>query len=159
MARNQKSITSNQHDLFHQLAETTALEAKEAPFLDINLEFMGAVNYAIREARVMGSSREHIVDRMNLCLGDTDKITLRQLNAWTAASKEQHNFPVRYLPAFCWATRCIQPLTMLVKCLGYDLVDGRDQLAAELGNKLLDDARTKREIKQLQTLLGSHYDK
>jgi len=153
MAKRKQLSTSIQADMFQQLAERTAIEAKEAPFLDINLELMGGINKAIREARVNGMGREHIIERMNLCLEATDQITLRQLNAWTAASKESHNFPTRYLPAFCWATQCMQPLLMLVQCLGYELVDGRDQLAAELGNKLLAEAKNKREIKQLQTIL------
>ena len=153
MAKSKQLSTRIQADMFQQLAERTAIEAKEAPFLDINLELMGGINKAIREARVNGMSREHIIERMNLCLDAADKVTPRQLNAWTAASKETHNFPSRYLPAFCWATQCMQPLNMLVQCLGYQLVDGRDQLAVEYGNALLEDAQTKRKIKQLQTLI------
>ena len=153
MAKSKPLSTTIQADLFQQLAEKTAIEAKDAPFLDINLELMGGINKAIREARVQGMGREHIADRMNLCLAEDDQVTSRQLNAWTATSKEHHNFPARYLPAFCWATQCMHPLIMLVQCLGYELVDGRDQLAAELGNKLLAEAKNRREIKQLQSIL------
>jgi len=157
MVRRKQLSTSIQADMFQQLAERTAIEKKEAPFLDINLELMGAINKAIREARVNGMGREHIVDRMNLCLDKTDQITLRKLNAWTAASKESHNFPARYLPAFCWATQCMLPMSMLVQCLGYQIVDGRDQLAVEYGNALLEEAQTKRKLKELQGILTSTF--
>jgi hypothetical protein len=155
VAKTRKSFTPIQPDLFQQLAEKTALEALTAQDLDIELELMGAVTHAIREAKKTGHSRERIVERMNLCLPDADeRITLRQLNAWTAASKEHHQFPARYIPAFCWATQCLQPLLILAQCIGYDLVDHRDQIAAELGNKQVVVARTQREIRQLRGMLG-----
>ena len=102
MANGRKNFSSIQGDLFQQLAEQSALEAQQAQDLDINLELMGAINQAIREGKQRGLSRERIVERMNFCLPDLERsITLRQLNAWTAQSKEYHEFPARYLPAFC----------------------------------------------------------
>lgn len=156
MAKERKKFTSIQPDLFQELAEATALEARDAQDLDINLELMAATKHAIREARQLGYSRERIVERMNLCLPEAakkDQITLRQLNAWTAHSKEYHNMPARYLPAFCWATQSLLPLLALVQPLGYDLVDGREQLVAQLGSKLLDQARARRDIKRLEQIL------
>jgi hypothetical protein len=156
VAKERKKFTSIQPDLFQELAEATALEARDAQDLDINLELMAATKHAIREARQLGYSRERIVERMNLCLPEAakkDQITLRQLNAWTAHSKEYHNMPARYLPAFCWATQSLLPLLALVQPLGYDLVDGREQLVAQLGSKLLDQARARRDIKRLEQIL------
>lgn len=156
MAKSTKPFTSIQPDMFQQLAEVTALEAQGAQDLDINLELMAATKHALREARQLGFGRERIVERMNLCLPEADKkdqVTLRQLNAWTAHSKEYHNMPARYLPAFCWATQSLMPLMALIQPLGYDLVDGREQLVAELGSKLLDQAKARRDIKRLEQIL------
>lgn len=155
MVKRRKLISSIQGDLFQQLAEQTALEAQQAQDLDINLELMGAINQAIREAKQRGMSRERIIDRMNLCLPDLERgITLRQLNAWTAQSKEYHEFPARYLPAFCWATGSVLPLLMLAQAIGHDLVDRRDQVALELGQKLVAQAQLTRDVNSLKKLLG-----
>lgn len=155
MANGRKSSSSDQGDLFQQL-EQPALSAAEAnaPDLDINPELLGAINTAIREAKKRGLSRERLVERMNLALPDGGKpITLRQLNAWTAQSKEYHEFPARYLPAFCWATGCHLPLQVLAHPLGLEAVDRRDQAALALGQKLVAKAQLSREVRELQQLL------
>jgi hypothetical protein len=156
VAKRRDSFSTIQPDLFQQLAEQDALEALSAHDLDIGPELMGALNLAIREAKKRGWSRERIVERMNMCLPDMERpITLRQLNAWTAASKEFHEFPARYLPALCWATGSIVPLLVLAQAIGHELVDSRDLRAMELGDRLIKHAQLGREIKHLkQTLEG-----
>lgn len=151
MAKRREKFTSIQGDLFQRLAEQDALEAMTAQDLDVGPELMGALHLAIREAKKRGLSRERVVERMNLCLPDMERpVTLRQLNAWTAASKEFHEFPARYLPAFCWATGSIAPLLVLAKAIGHDLVDSRDLRALELGTKLVDRARLSRDINEIK---------
>ena len=91
---------------------------------------------------------------MNLVLPDQERaITARQLNAWTAHSKEYHEFPARHLPAFCWATGSIAPLLVLAQAIGHDLVDGREQAALDLGERLLAHARLGRDIRNLKKTL------
>lgn len=154
MAKRGQNFSSIQPDLFQQLAEQDALEALSAHDLDIGPELMGALNLAIREAKKRGLSRERIVERMNMCLPDIEKkITLRQLNAWTAQSKEYHEFPARYLPALCWATGSIVPLLVLAQAIGHELVDARDQAALALGQKLVAQAQISRDINQLKRTL------
>lgn len=154
MAKRGQNFSSIQPDLFQQLAEQDALEALSAHDLDIGPELMGALNLAIREAKKRGLSRERIVERTNMCLPDIEKkITLRQLNAWTAQSKEYHEFPARYLPAFCWATGSIVPLLVLAQAIGHELVDSRDQAALALGQKLVAQAQISRDINQLKRTL------
>lgn len=143
--------------MFQQL-ETPVLEqeADNAPDLDIQPELMGAVNTAIRLAKQSGYSRDRIIERMNQCLADSsEKVTKRQLNAWTAASKEFHNMPARYIPAFCWATQCELPLKVLAQSLLLDLVDGRDQLVLQLGQNALQAAQISRQSRGIKTLLGN----
>lgn len=151
MAKRAQNFSGIQADLFQRLAERDALEAQNAQDLDIGPELLGALNLAIREAKKRGLSRGRIVERMNICLPDTDReITERQLNSWTAASKEYHEFPARYLPAFCWATSSIAPLLVLARAIGHDLVDSRDQQALELGQKMVQHAQLARGINQLK---------
>lgn len=155
MAKVQQKTTSIQADIFQQLAEHSALEAADAVDLDIGPELAGAVNSAIRAAKKQGLSRDRIIERMNLCLPDMEKpLTLRQLNAWTAQSKEFHEFPSRFLPAFCWATGSVLPLLAMANAINHDLVDAREHKAMELGNTLVESARLSRKAKALKDFLG-----
>lgn len=150
MAKAPRNSSSDQGDLFQHLAALSALEAQGAQDLDIGLELRGALNTAIRAAKRHGWSRERIVERMNLCLPDAERaVTKRQLDAWTAASKEFHEFPARYLPAFCWATQCDEPARVLASAIGFDLVDARERLALQLGQARVDRARLSREEREL----------
>lgn len=154
MVKPEEKITPIQPDFFQRLAEQDALDAEQAQDLDIGLELRGAITGAIRDAKKRGLSRPRIVERMNLCLPDAEKkITLRQLNAWTANSKEYHEFPARYLPAFCWATGSILPLLVLAHAINHDIVDRRDQAVLELGQKLVAKAQLGREVNSLKKLL------
>ncbi len=155
MAKTQEKITSVQQDIFQQLAEQTAIEAADALDLDIGPELQGAVNSAIRVAKKHGLSRDRIIERMNLCLPDMEKeITLRQLNAWTAQSKEFHEFPARFLPAFCWATGSILPILAMAQAINHELVDLRESKALELGQTLVEVAQLKRKETALKKQLG-----
>lgn len=155
MVNSDEKTTSIQGDIFQQLAEHDAIEAADAFDLDIGPELSGAVNQAIRQGKKQGLSRDRIVERMNLCLPDMEKeITLRQLNAWTAQSKEFHEFPARFLPAFCWATGSILPVLAIANAINHDLVDGREHKAMELGNTLVESARLTRKAKALKQQLG-----
>lgn len=151
-------FSSIQPDFFQRLERQPELcgRAPTAADLDLGPELLGAINTAIREARSHGLSRERIVDRMNTALPESDKpITLRQLNAWTAQSKEYHEFPARYLPAFCAATECDLPLRVLANGLQLELVDRRDLLTQQLGQNLIESARLKREARFVQRQLGA----
>lgn len=147
MAKQRKKFASDtQGDLFRQMAEASPLAAIRDTDLDLGPEMLGALHKAIRHAKTQGWGRERIVERMNRVLPELAKpITLRQLYNWTATSKEFSEFPVRYLPAFCWATQCDEPLRVLNQALGFDLVDARERLALELGQLRIERARASRE--------------
>lgn len=154
VVKTNKSFTSNQVDIFQRLAEETALEAADAIDMDIGPELQGAINYGIREAKKNGLSRERIVERMNMCLPDLEKpITLRQLNAWTAQSKEFSEFPARWLPAFSWACNCTLTIQVLAQTINHDLVDRREKMAMELGKTLVQKANLERKTKELKRQL------
>lgn len=124
--------------------------------LDIGAELLGAVSTALRLARVDGMSRERVVDAMNALLPEQDtQITLRQLNCWTARSKEFHEFPARWLPAFCAATGCDLPLRVLAQAIQRDLLDARGLAAAQLGETRIQSARLRRQAQALEKQLSS----
>lgn len=153
MAKTQKRITSKQLDIFQQL-EDDPIETINADDLDMHYELLGAIKAAIKEARRQGLSRERIVERMNQCMPELDKpITLRQLNAWTAKSKEHSEFPACYIPAFCWATHCDMPLRVLANALLLDLADQRIQLATKLGENLLQQAELRKTHQHIKNIL------
>lgn len=154
MAKTKQSFTGNQVDIFQQLAKEDALEAATAVDMNIEQEFIGALNYCIRAAKNKGLSRERIVERMNLCLQNRNRaVTLRQLNAWTAASKEYSDFPGWMLPAFCWACSGDLTIQVLAQTIGRDLVDKREQIALELGQTLVQSANLTRKANDLKKQL------
>lgn len=151
-----RDFSTIQGELFAALAAPAVMGSSNAPDLDIGPELMGAVNTALREARASNFSRERVTDRLNLALASGDKaISKRQLDAWTAQSKEFHELPARYLPALCWATGSDAPLRVLAQSLGFELVDAREQAAKRLGEVQLEIARLKREGGAITKTLGA----
>jgi len=140
--KNTPSFTSkpaDQGDLFMRLSnhEPDYLAAN-APELDIEQEFMGAIKHTLRTARKHGLSRDRIVDRMNLCLPEDLYVTKRQIDAWCAASQEYKHFPAIYLAPFIWAVGgIVSPLEVITRVLGLHVIDEHEQMAAELGRTTL----------------------
>jgi len=160
VAKDDKKITTIQPDLFQQLSDhEPEYLSGNAPDLDIEYEFMGAVKYALREAKKVGLSRERIVERMNLCFADeVFHISKRQLDAWCANSKEYHHFPAIYLDAFIWATGgIVSPMKVLVGALGMHLIDKNELLAAELGKTAIKRAEAAKTEKWIKRKLGDIY--
>ena len=147
--------SDKQADLFPGLEALVGIEAPNASDLDIGPELIGALNTALRAARDRGLSRDRVVDRANLCLPELGKrVTKRQLDCWTAVSKEHHELPARYLPALCWATGNDEPLRVLARALGYDLVDAREAAAKRLGEAHVAIGGLRREVQLLTKKLG-----
>jgi hypothetical protein len=133
------------------------LDSPNVGDMDIGPELRGAMHAALRQARDSnGWTRDRVVDRMNLALPELQKaITKRQLDSWMAESKEFHEFPLRYAAAFCWATGSAEPARVLIKTLGFDLVDARDVAALELGEAQVGIARLRRKAAVLTKTLGA----
>jgi len=153
MEKANEKFTPNQPDLFQQLENyEPEYLAANAPDLDIEQEFMGALKYALRMARKHGLSRERVVERMNLCLPEALYVTKRQLDSWCAESQEYKRFPVIFLAAFVWATGgIISPLEIITRALGLHVLDDQEVLAAELGKTAMakvEAARMERILKQ-----------
>jgi len=154
MSRPRRQPPSGQGELF--VSDRNAVAASpNAPDLDIHHEMLGAIALALKEAKKRGLGRELVVDRMNLCLPELVKpITKRQLDSWTAESKEYSEFPARFLPAFCWACMCDAPLATGPRSMGYDLVDRADEAALEMGRLRLQQAEIAKREREIKRRLG-----
>lgn len=153
MVKSEKNISGKTGDLFQQL-ETPALDNDNAPPLSLNQELRGAIKQAERLARRhYGYSREIIIDRMNLCLDENDKVTKRKFDAWMAESKEDHNWPAAWLPAFCWAAKTITPFQALLDPIDHEAIDVRDRHAFRLGQLQIEKSQLSREERSLKRRL------
>ncbi len=156
LPKGRRSFSSDQAELFpSHLAAPNRLDSPNAGNLDIHHELIGACAAALKAARERTWGRDRVVDRMNEALPETERpITLRKLNSWMADSKEFHDFPVRYLPAFCWATGSDEPLRVLAHALGLALVDERELAVQRLGDLQVQGFRQRRETAALLKTLG-----
>lgn len=75
--------------------------------LDIDSAVRGIVTDAIRKSR---KSREQIAEEMSYLVSRS--VTKTMLDCYTSETKE-HQFPVRFLPAFCQATADYRALRLL----------------------------------------------
>lgn len=157
MDRAGKSFTSEQPDLFQQLAQIEPeYRAANAPDLDVRDKLRVFLRESAKLAQKHGVSRERVVDRMCLCLPERPPITMRQLNGWLAASAEDRPFPAEYLPAFIWATRGnLGPLEVMTEALGLHLIDEQEAIAAELGETILQKSRITKHERDLRSRLGA----
>ena len=95
--------------------------------MNIDRDFREAISEALRRSPL---SRYQVAARMSE-LTDTD-ITKTMLDSWTAESKDQHRFPAIFLPAFCEAVECNDPLQILGKLVGVYILPGPEALRAEI---------------------------
>lgn len=153
--------TNMQPDLFNKITNhlsTCQLHSENAPQLSVEGMLNATITQAINNS---GLSRDHIVDRINLCLRDDTEgvvITKAQLNKWLAPSQTMNHVPAWVMPAICWATRSIEPLLTLSKALHFDLVDNREQKALAYGQNLINQERMKKQQKLLvQDLLQGNF--
>ena len=158
MAKNQQNFSSVQSELFQQLEQPNCeIEFDECADLDYQAELRGALATALKLARRRGMSRELVVDEMNRLLPElpaNKRITKRKLDSWLATSKEDHEFPARFIGAFCAATKCDLPLRIMAHSIRMDLSDPRELMAQEYGEIEIKRALLARQARVLKSRLG-----
>ena len=80
-------------------------------------------------------SRHQIAGEMSHLLGES--ISKEKIDSWTRESDEisgrpGRHTPAEYLPAFCRATGCNEPLVILGKMIGLFVLPGPEALRAEI---------------------------
>ena len=135
-----------QADLFDRL-QHDPLEAKNAPHLDLSLDLMAVVNRCLRNSPL---SRAQILDRINLCLRDSDKhISIIAFNKWLSPS-QANAMPAWVLPALCWAVQNDAPFKTLLQPLSRKVIDLRGDTMRELTEKRLNAAEQMKQAKALE---------
>lgn len=136
-------------DLLQAAQELRPQESSEGS-LNVQTRLCHALTNAVKTS---GLSRWEIAGRMSHLLGT--EITKFQLDAWTAESKEGHRFPAEYLPAFCVATSCREPLQILTDGAGLFCLPGPDALRAEIQRYAEAEATARGEKLRRKTLLAA----
>lgn len=98
-------------------------------------------------------SRAEIAARMTEALfaeGEDGEVTLSQINAWTAASKDGWRFPLEYLPAFVGATGAVWLVDWIAQRAGCRALRGEQAVLVELSAKKLLQRRREEEVKALK---------
>jgi hypothetical protein len=141
MAKLKRKIDTTQTSLFDILKnyQEENMAARPAGSFDIDRQFRELVSLALKNCPL---SRWQVAARMSELTGSD--ITKAMLDSWTAESKETHRFPAIYLPAFCEAVGCSEPLRMLGKMVGVFVLPGPEALRAEI-------QRIEEEINRKQT--------
>lgn len=129
MAKTKINFDTNQLSLFDILKNYHEQQSikKPAGSFDIDRTFREAISEALKRCP---RSRWEVAGRMSELTGQ--EITKSMLDSWTAESKEQHRFPAIFLPAFCEAAGCGEPLKLLGRMVGVFVLPGPDALRAEI---------------------------
>ena len=128
MAKTKKSIDTSQLSLFDALKSYQAQpEKKPAGSFNIDTTFREAISEALKRCL---RSRWEVAGRMSELTG-TD-ISKSMLDSWTSEAKENHRFPAIFLPAFCEAAGCSEPLKLLGRLVGVFVLPGPEALRAEI---------------------------
>ena len=141
MAKLKQKIDIKQTSLFDILKayQEGNQAARPAGSFDIDSQFRAAISEALKHCPL---SRWQVAARMSELSGW--EITKTMLDSWTAESKEAHRFPAIFLPAFCEAVSCSEPLQLMGKSVGVFILPGPEALRAEI-------QRIEEEINRKQT--------
>lgn len=127
-------------------------ELRDEPTTEGSLAVGTRLERALSEAiRKSGLSRWEVAGRMSHLLGQ--EVTKFMLDAWTAESKDGHRFPASFLPAFCAATGCHEPLRLLAEAAGVFCLPGPEALRAEIQRLDEESKRLHREKQKRLTFL------
>jgi len=117
----------NQASLFDLLKTYQENIERPAGSFDLDRQFREAISQALKDCPL---SRYQVAARMSELLGH--EITKSMLDSWTSEAKEEHRFPAIFLPAFCEAVGCSEPLKIMGKLVGVFILPGPEALRAEI---------------------------
>lgn len=142
-ARIRDSLTLDMFDIPH--ADTPS-----AGNLDMDVPLRDALSDALKHCDF---DRWHVAAEMSRLTGR--EISKHMLDAYTAESRTDHNFPFRYAAAFEVATGSYCLTHLLAKVRGCEVLVGDDALLAELGRV----EQMEAELKQQKAALKRYLEK
>ena len=141
----------NQQSLFDYLRSLEAnrqVDRNSEGTLNIRDRLRQSLSQAIKASNL---SRHQIAGEMSHYLGVD--ITKAVIDAWTAESKDNYRMPAEYLPAFCRATGCNEPIEIINETAGIFSMPGPDALRSEI-QKWTETARKARaEVRKRELFL------
>ncbi|KGJ92145.1 hypothetical protein [Colwellia psychrerythraea] len=146
-----------QQDLFQAL-HYDPLDEANAPDYDLAAELVGAIQQSIRKSPY---SRAQVVDRINLCLRNSDiTVTTVKFNKWLSPS-QANLIPAAVLTALSWAVGSNYHFDILVNPLHQKLVHNSGDFIREINEKRiiaeLQIKETRALEKQMQQMLEGKY--
>jgi len=155
MSKLQRSLvnSSNQLTLFDLLSKERDDRQSEPGEGDLNIQARLRVAMTLALKTALPKSRWEIAGEMSHLLGV--EISKYQIDAWVCESKDGHRLPASYIPAFCQATRSLEPLQVLNESCKVFTVKGPDALRADIRRDEEAIKAKQREMKKKVALLGA----
>lgn len=102
--------------------------------------------------RNCSKSREQIAEDMSFALGL--EVTVRQINGWTAESRDDYRFPAEYDRAFCYTTGDDRLLKCRAELAGYRVITSDEAQILELGRLYLVSQKAAEKVALLEKRLS-----
>jgi hypothetical protein len=141
-------MPSSQQKSGNGQSELFTVQLPRAGSLNWDARIRDAVKDSIKEC---SKSRAAIAEEMSYLLGE--RVTEQMLNCYTAESKQQHRFPLLFVPAFCVVTGSPELLSIAAFLLGFATIDAENQQLLELGRQYLLRKESEAKIAELENVL------
>lgn len=116
-------------------------------------ELKNALNNALKRSSL---SRHQVAGQMSHLLNE--EISKAMIDSWTAESKPDRHIPADYIPAFCKATGCNEPLSVLNRKTGLFGLEPPEAVRSEIHQFREEVRKMQREIRKREQLLKVYRD-
>jgi hypothetical protein len=153
MSKSSRKIDTKQMSILEYLQGCS--EPSSTPSTNGRFDLAGQLRDAMRAAiKNCPLSRHQIAGEMSHLCDET--ISKEQIDSWTRESDElnghpRRHIPAEYLPAFCKATGCNDPLVIMGQIVGLFVMPGPEALRAEI-QKLDEEIKAKQANKRKRML-------
>jgi len=152
MSKSKRKIDSNQLNIFEYLQDLSTSQSASALSSEGQFKIVDRLRASIRSAiKSSPLSRHQIAGEMSHLLGES--ISKEMIDSWTREDQEippaplykggeivghdggrvvRRYIPAEYLPAFCQATGCSEPLVIMGRMVGLFVLPGPEALRAEI---------------------------
>lgn len=131
MSKDKNNLTFSQAGLFQRGS------------LDVSVEFRKALSDAIRKSQY---SRDQIVEIIEIL---TNIRISKHILDQTTSSKQEYRFPAEVLHALCFITGSLEPLKILLKSIGCEVLEPAEAKELRLMRLVREKERIEKEISRL----------
>lgn len=112
--------------------------------LDVSDEFRKALTEAIKKSKY---SREQIVTLIEML---TNQSISKHMLDQATSSKNGYRFPAEVLHAFCYITGSLEPIKILLKTIGCEVIEPEERKELELMKLIREKERIEKEIEKIK---------